>query len=120
MVSYLIAKELELSDLTLGDYVLDEIVEPTIADLVVNLDYQESDYVAFNPETYVPVTWTEFETPEWYGTAFGDCGGTPTSSSNGFVAIDREFMYVGIYVTRGTVARFSNVNFEITGNAIEA
>lgn len=37
-----------------------------------------------------------------------------------FVAIDREFMYVGMYATRGTVARFSNVNFEITGDAIEA
>ena len=45
---------------------------------------------------------------------------TKTYTDFDFVAIDNEYMYIGMYATRGTVAQFSNVNFEITGDAIEA
>lgn len=35
-------------------------------------------------------------------------------------AIDNQFMYVGMYATRKTIATFTNVAFEITGDAQEA
>lgn len=33
---------------------------------------------------------------------------------------DKDYMYIGMFSTRGTIVEYSNVNFEITGNAIEA
>lgn len=33
---------------------------------------------------------------------------------------DKDYMYIGMFATRGTIVEYTNVNFEITGNAIEA
>jgi len=45
---------------------------------------------------------------------------TKTYTDFDFVAIDNDYMYIGMYATRGTVAQFTNVDFEITGDAIAA
>ena len=86
MVAYNLVTLLQNSNCQLKNYVKDDISAPTVADLVVNPNYQESDYKPFDATTYVPKTWTNFISPDWYGTAFGDCGGTPTSKSSGYVA----------------------------------
>ena len=33
---------------------------------------------------------------------------------------DKEYMYIGMFANRGTTVEFTNVSFEITGDAIEA
>ena len=33
---------------------------------------------------------------------------------------DQQYMYIGMFANRGTVVEFSEVNFEITGDAIQA
>jgi lysophospholipase L1-like esterase len=45
---------------------------------------------------------------------------TKTYTDFDFVAKDNNYMYIGMYATRGTVCEFTNVSFEITGDAIEA
>lgn len=45
---------------------------------------------------------------------------TETYTDFDFVAIDNNYMYIGMYATRGTVATFTNVSFTITGDAIGA
>lgn len=90
-VSYLIAKELEKTTCSLKDYVLSNIVEPTKEkDLVSNQNYVEPTYTPFNPTNYTPADHFKTITEGWYGTAFGDTGGSPSSSSNGYVAKEIE------------------------------
>ncbi len=84
MVAYTLANELKNSNSNLKNYVKSDITSPTEADRVSNPDYVESSYKPFNESTYKPVTWTNFKTDSWYGTAFGDCGGSPLKS--GFIA----------------------------------
>ncbi|MGM9857894.1 MAG: GDSL-type esterase/lipase family protein [Bacilli bacterium] len=53
--------------------------------------------VTYNDETYSN-TYTDFD----------------------FTAIDNDYMYIGMYATRGTLVKFTNVNLTITGEAQEA
>ena len=87
-VAYMLASSLKESNNSLGKFVLNDIVAPTKeADLVKNPSYVESSYQAFDASTYEAVSYPNFTTPGWYGTAFGDTGGTPTSAAaNGFIA----------------------------------
>ncbi len=86
-VAYLVASELAKTSNTLGNYVLDGIVEPTKdKDLVANADYKFVPYAAPALDSYgAPEHFTTI-TEGWYGTGFGDTGGTPNSTSNGFIA----------------------------------
>ena len=42
---------------------------------------------------------------------------TDTFTDFDFVAIDNEYMYVGMYATRGTVVEFTNVVYTYTGES---
>ncbi len=86
-VSYLIASELAKTSNTLGNYVLDGITEPTKdKDLVSNPNYKFIPYSAPTLNSYTAPAHFTTITEGWYGTGFGDTGGTPNSSGNGFVA----------------------------------
>ena len=88
-VAYSLATELsKLSGI--GGYVLKDIVAPTEADLVANPNYVYSDYEAPDLSTYAPVDHFTTITEGWYGTGFGDTGGDPTSTSNGYIAKETE------------------------------
>jgi len=87
-VAYKLAESLKNSTCLLGKYVLDNIKEPTKADLVCIDGYVVPSYAAPVLENYVPSEHFATISEGWYGTAFGDCGGTPTSSSNGFLATE--------------------------------
>ncbi len=86
--AYMICNALKETSNNLKNYVLDDIVAPTKEkDLVVNPNYKESTYTAFDPNTYqANPHFANFISEGWYGTAFGDTGGSPVSDSNGFVA----------------------------------
>ncbi len=93
-VSYLFAKAISQSDCSLKAYVT-SLTEPTKADtLVVNPDYKWSAYTAPDLQNYSPVAHFTTITEGWYGTAFGDTGGTPDavstdgSSTNGYYATE--------------------------------
>ncbi|MBR1403440.1 MAG: hypothetical protein IJ558_04630 [Treponema sp.] len=91
-VSYEFAKAISESNCTLKPYVdTAKLTVPTKdADLIQNPNYT---YVA-----YTAVDWTKYEAIErfkvtrdgWYGTAFGDCGGDPTTDEKGFFANDEK------------------------------
>jgi len=85
---YYIAKELyDDANCYLGNYVKDEITMPTKEnDLKVNSKYTYSPYSAPNLSTYSAPAHLSTITEGWYGTAFGDAGGDPNSSSNGYIA----------------------------------
>ncbi len=87
-VAYMFADSLKATDNTLKDYVLADIKAPTKeADLVPNPNYVEVPYESFDPSKYTPnPIFANFQTQGWYGTAFGDTGGSPTSDTNGYVA----------------------------------
>lgn len=84
-VAYRLACELQHIEAISG-YVLPELTEPTVADLVPNPDYVVTDYVAPDLDNYAPVDHFTTITSGWYGTAFGNTGGNPQSTSNGYIA----------------------------------
>lgn len=85
---YYIAEELYKDEnCYLGNYILDELTKPTKEkDLVKNSLFKYVEYSAPNLASYVPQTHFKTLTAGWYGTGFGDCGGEPYSSGNGYVA----------------------------------
>lgn len=111
-VSYLVASELAKTSNPLGNYVLDGIVEPTKdKDLVVNSNYKFIPYSAPALESYKAPTHFATLTEGWYGTGFGDTGGTPNSDSNGYVAKETEagIFQVGQHIEGGsTKGKFSS------------
>ena len=88
-VAYNLALELKKAD-GIGKYVLEDIKAPTEADLVVNPSYVYSDYEAPDLGAYAPTDHFTTTTEGWYGTGFGDTGGDPASSSNGYIAKETE------------------------------
>ncbi|MDE5566061.1 MAG: hypothetical protein K2I77_03645, partial [Anaeroplasmataceae bacterium] len=88
-VAYLVASTLKQSNNVLGKYVLSDIKEPTKdTDLSQNPNYTFVDYKAPTLTSYNPASHFKTTTSGWYGTAFGDCGGTPTSAGNGYTATE--------------------------------
>ena len=88
-VAYRLACELQKIDCISG-YVQENLTEPTIADLTPNPNYVVTDYVAPDLDNYSPAGQFTTTTNGWYGTAFGDTGGNPQSSSNGYIAKEVE------------------------------
>ena len=84
-VAYSLATELK-SVVGIGDYVKSDIAAPTEADLVPNPDYKWSSYTAPDLTKFGAQDHLATLTEGWYGTAFGDTGGDPTSASNGYFA----------------------------------
>ena len=85
-VAYSLAKELLNSDNELGKYVMPNIIEPKKESLEANPNYKVPSYRAPNLSTYSPASQFTTISDGWYGTAFGDTGGNPESSSNGYFA----------------------------------
>ena len=109
-VAYKLAESLKNSDCLLGKYVLDSIKEPTKADLVSLEGYVVPSYTPPFLESYVAPKHFETISEGWYGTGFGDCGGTPTSSSNGFLATEytEGVFTVGQYKEGSNKGKFSS------------
>ena len=85
-VAYLFASEMAELD-GIGGYVLDGITVPIKeADLVANPNYKVPDYLAPDLDNYNAPTHLATITDGWYGTAFGNTGGSPQSTSNGYIA----------------------------------
>ncbi len=87
VISYEIATQLKASTNKLGNYVKADITKPTKANDLVK--WQNAYAVAYsspNMSSYTPADHFTCLSEGWYGTAFGDTGGNPQSSGNGFVA----------------------------------
>lgn len=102
-VAYLFAKEFSELD-GIGGYVLDGISEPTKADLVPLDGYKVPDYEAPDLEGYNPADHFSTTSDGWYGTAFGNTGGSPRSASNGFIAkeVSGGVFHVGQHLDSGS------------------
>lgn len=102
-VAYLFASEMAELD-GIGGYVLDGIEEPTKADLVANSNYKVPDYSAPNLGSYNPPAHFTTITDGWYGTAFGNTGGSPQSASNGYIAkeVSEGVFQVGQHLDSGS------------------
>ena len=111
-VAYLLASELAKIE-GVGAYVLDDIKEPTEDDLVINPNYVLSDYTAPDLENYVPKDHFATLTEGWYGTAFGNTGGSPQSASNGYIAkeVEQGVFHVGQHLESGSnKGKFENAS----------
>ncbi len=87
VISYEIATQLKASTNTLGNYVKADITKPTKeVDLVKWQNAYAVAYTSPNMTSYSPADHFACMSEGWYGTAFGDTGGNPQSSGNGFVA----------------------------------
>ena len=102
-VAYLLADEMAEIE-GVGAYVLDGIIEPTKADLVANPNYKVSDYSAPDLENYNPANHFATISDGWYGTAFGNTGGSPQSTSNGYIAkeVSEGVFQVGQHLDSGS------------------
>ena len=86
-VAYAIALEMMKLD-GIKHYVREDITEPTEADRVPNSGYVVPDYTSPDLDNYSAPGHFSTMTDGWYGTAFGDTGGNPQSSSNGYYATE--------------------------------
>lgn len=125
--AYYIASALLKSANTLGAYVKADISKPaydTAYPAAINQSYTISDYSSFTPENKSAL-WTNITKEGWYGTAFGDLGGNPTTA-NFKIESQGEDIVVGnhgtkkakIGSTEGIAAAFyqisANKNFTIS------
>ena len=114
-VAYNVAKELKQTNNRLGLYVKEDIAKPQKdADLVSNASYVVPSYIAPELSTYQAQDHFKTLTSGWYGTAFGDCGGTPTSAVNGYQATETT---EGVF-TVGQTASSSKGKFASGGDGI--
>lgn len=87
VISYEIATQLKASTNKLGNYVKADITKPTKAnDLVKWKNAYAVAYSSPNMSSYTPADHFTCLSEGWYGTAFGNTGGDPQSSGNGYVA----------------------------------
>lgn len=102
-VAYLFASEMAELD-GIGGYVLDGISEPTKNDLAANPSYVVPDYLAPDLENYNAPAHFSTITDGWYGTAFGNTGGSPQSTSNGYIAkeVSEGVFQVGQHLDSGS------------------
>ncbi len=80
MNAYHVATELAKTSNQLAGYVKEEILKPTIADMIPNPNYVEPSYEAFN-SSMASAIW-DVTAEGWYGTVFGDCGGASKISTD--------------------------------------
>ena len=86
-VAYSLATQLKSIE-GIGKYVKKDIAAPTEADLVVNPSYKWTSYKAPELDKYNAPEHFATISEGWYGTAFGDTGGNPQSSGNGYLATE--------------------------------
>lgn len=89
-IAYEFAKVINNSDSALAPYVNDtKLIEPTAEkDLVQNDKFVYVAYTVVDWATYEAASNLSTISTGWYGTAFGNTGGTPTSDSNGYYATE--------------------------------
>lgn len=111
-VAYLFASEFAKLD-GIGGYVSDGIAAPTKADLVPLEGYVVPDYQAPDLGNYTAPSHFATTSEGWYGTAFGNTGGNPQSSSNGYIAkeIENGVFHVGQHLDSGSnKGKFENAS----------
>jgi lysophospholipase L1-like esterase len=111
-VAYNLALELSKLD-GIGKYVADGIAAPKASDLVPLEGYKVPDYTAPDLEGYTPSDNFSTITDGWYGTAFGNTGGNPASSSNGYIAseVSEGVFHVGQHLDSGSnKGKFENAS----------
>lgn len=86
MVSYFFAKTIYESDSALKPYVKSIYMPSKAKDLVKNDKFVYVAYTAPVLSSLNSVANLKCTSAGWYGTGFGDCGGDPSSASNGFFA----------------------------------
>ena len=108
-VAYRIADELS-KIAGIKNYVLEDIAAPTEAMRVPNSGYVVPDYIAPDLENYEAPSHFSTITEGWYGTAFGDTGGSPQSASNGYLARETSegVFEVGQYKSGSNKGKFSS------------
>ena len=108
-VAYLFAKEFSELD-GWGGYVLSGIKEPTSEALKPNPDYIVPDYTAPDLNGYNPVDHFTTISDGWYGTAFGNTGGNPQSSSNNYIAKEVESGVFHVGQSTSKKGKFENAS----------
>lgn len=88
MVDYLIAKTIKDSDCALKPYIKSTAKPEKASTLVKNPDYKYVAYTTVDWSAYSPADNLKTISEGWYGTGFGDCGGDPSVSSNGYYATE--------------------------------
>lgn len=97
-VAYLVATLIQKTDLGLKNYLISPLDAPTKEiDLIVNPEYIIKSYETPNLDAYSPNSHFQVHKKEWYGTAFGDCGGIPDDPVHGYLAkeVKEGIFYVG-------------------------
>ena len=84
MVSYLFAQSIMNSSCTLKSYLKDEYSMPT----------KEKDLIKNSLYTYVSYSSPSVLQNKWFGTVFGDCGGSTTSAASGYVAKEQSGKFI--------------------------
>ncbi len=88
-IAHKLCEALKNSTCELGKYVHSLNYEPTKANtLVANPNYTVVSYTAPNLSAYEAPEHFATLTEGWYGTAFGDTGGSPASAGNGYKALE--------------------------------
>lgn len=99
-IAHKLCEVLKNSTCELGKYVHSLNYAPTKANtLVPNPDYKVVSYTAPDLSTYEAPDHFKTITEGWYGTAFGDTGGSPASAGNGYKALEET---VGIFTVGQT------------------
>ena len=115
MVAYLFAEELKKTDCNLKNYLLQDLIKPTIKDLIPNKEYIDLPYVPFNKDKYKPTTnFSHIKLEGWYGTAFGDTGSNPLDLNTGYIIKEENNKFIigqdGQYL-KGKIANTEGIPF---------
>ena len=86
-VAYLVVSGIKNSNNPLKRYLIDNIVEPSINDLVVNPLYKVIKYQTPDLKVYKQPNHLSVNVDGWYGTVFGDVGCNPLEEKNGYKVI---------------------------------
>lgn len=93
-IAYLVAKLINDSNCLLKKY-LKNLEEPNEKnDLIINPNYKIKSYHEPDLISYIPTDNFKVISKDWYGTAFGDCGGLPSDIDNGFVAYEEDNKFI--------------------------
>lgn len=115
MVAYLFVEELKKTDCNLKNYLLQDLIKPTIKDLIPNKEYIDLPYVPFNKDKYKPTTnFSHIKLEGWYGTAFGDTGSNPLDLNTGYIIKEENNKFIigqdGQYL-KGKIANTEGIPF---------
>ncbi len=125
MVAYLIAANSATT--ALADYIVTDPVAPTEADLIVNEGYTPPPEGDLDGDDLISSIWST--TSPWYGTAFGNIGGTPAANNNYGITEDGNTVRVKNLNDKGKISTTAdgmvlyyqpvsaNENFQISADA---